>query len=217
MVKVRGLDRLREGDEATRIREFRIESPGRRIRMPQLLVGVLVIAVAGLAMLVVYSRASARTPVLALTATMERGQVASADHFQVVYLAADEPVAHMSSPELANLVGRVAAADLEAGTLAAPGLFVERDRILDGEGVVGLALAPGQYPTSRLAIGDLVDVVATGESGRVLVSQAVVHDISDLGAQDSKFVSVRVPSDLATELAQAAAADQITLTLTGGG
>lgn len=208
------------GDGDRTASRFRLQPPGRRVQVPQLVVAVLVVAVSALAGVVVFSQASAREPVLALANPVERDQVLAAEDLQVVYVASEDPVATVSADALGSLVGRLAVADLEEGTIVTPAFFVDRELVAPGEGVVGLALSPGEYPTLRLAPGDAVDVIATGgalgETGGVLASGAVVFEVADLGTQGTRFVSLRMPADSAADVARAAAAGTVRLVLVGG-
>ena len=53
---------------------FRLEPPRRRVQVPQLLIAVFLVAVSALVAVVLFSRAAAREPVLALAQSVERGQ-----------------------------------------------------------------------------------------------------------------------------------------------
>jgi hypothetical protein len=155
--------------------------------------------------------------VVALAADVARGEVVSASDLRVVYVASDNPVATLEGAEAAALVGKVAVADLAAGSLLSPGMLVDRAVVATGDGVVGLALAPGEYPTDQLAPGDLIDVIATdggaGSGSGVLVAAAEVFDVAELGTQGSRFVSLRMPAGDAAVVAQAAGAGGLRLVL----
>jgi hypothetical protein len=188
------------------------------VQLPQLLIAVFLVAIGALVAVVVFSRAAAREPVLALAAPVERGRVVAADDLMVVYLASDDPIASLGSDELPRVAGLTAAVDLEAGTILTSADFVSGNELATGEAVVGVALAPGEYPTLRLAPGDQVDVVATdgaSGAGRVIVS-AVVFDIAELGTQGDRFVSLQVPAEASAEVVAAAAADRVRLVLVAG-
>jgi hypothetical protein len=214
------------GDGQRSASGFRLESPGRRIQVPQLVVAVLLVALSALVAVVLFTRAAARDPVLALAADVERGQVVASGDFQVVYLGTDDPIRTVASDELSTLVGLTAVSDLEAGTIVTPAHFVARSVLEPGEGVVGLALSPGEYPTLRLAAGDLVDVIRTESSaaseaeatdgGVVLAERAEVFDIAELGSQGQRFVSLRMPEDAAADVARAAAQGRVRLVLVAG-
>ena len=84
-----------------------------------------------------------------------------------------------------------------------------------------MALAPGEYPTPMLAPGDRVDVVLTdggspetgGTDGETVMASAEVFDIAELGTQGDRFISLRMPADMAAEVAQAADAGRVRLVL----
>ena len=208
------------GDGERTPSSFRLEPPRWRVQVPQLLVAVLLVALSALAAVVLFSRAASRDPVLALANEVERGQVVNAGDFQVVYVGTDDPVATVSADELATLTGLTAVANLEAGTIVTPSHFVARNVLGLGEGVVGLALSAGEYPTLRLAPGDLVDVIRTavepGDAGVVLVAAVEVFDLAELGTQGQRFVSLRMPVGAAAQVARAAAEGGIRLVLVAG-
>ena len=200
---------------------FRLEPPRRRVQIPQLLIAVFLVAVSALVALVLFSRAAAREPVLALAEPVERGQVVGSGDLMVVYISTDDPIATLSSDAASDLVGLTAVADLEAGTILTAAHFVSRSLLDVGEGVVGLALSPGEYPTPLLAPGDRVDVVVTdpvaAEAGDAapgaVVASAEVFDVAELGTQGDRFVSLRMPTEVAAEVARAAAAGRVRLVL----
>jgi hypothetical protein len=199
---------------------LRLEAPRRRVQIPQLLVAVFLVAFSALVAVVLFSRAAAKEPVLALANPVTRGQVVAMDDLMVAYVASDDPIATLSSDDASSLVGLSAVADLPAGTILTSAHLVSRTGLEDGEGVVGLALAPGEYPTLSLAPGDRVEVVATDGvdgtgSGRVIAS-AEVFGVAELGVQGERFVSLRMPHELTAEVAAAAAEGRVRLVLVAG-
>jgi len=203
---------------------FRLEAPRRRVQIPQLMIAVFLVAVSALVIVILFSRAAARDPILALANPVERGQVVAADDLMVVYVATDDPIASLPSDAAAGLVGLGSVADLDAGTIVTPAHFTSHSVLDDGDGVVGLALAPGEYPTPLLAPGDAVDVVVTSRSsvesgaatGDTVVASAVVFDIAEMGTRGERFISLQMPAGAAAEVAGAAAADQVRLVLVAG-
>jgi hypothetical protein len=90
-----------------------------------------------------------------------------------------------------------------------------------------MALGPGEYPTSKLRRGDLVDVVlaptaapaagAPTVTGEVLVPAAKVWDIEKRNDNSGTLiVSVVVPDAQLPVVAAAAAQKQVRLALSGG-
>ena len=203
---------------------FRLEPPRRKVQVPQLLVALFLVAVSALVAVVLFSRAAARVPILALAESVERGQAISSTDLRLVYVATDDPIAFLSGEAAPGLVGLTAVADLEEGTILTAAHLVARTLLDTSEGVVGLALAPGEYPTPFLAPGDMVDVVITdiaspplGETSvNLLFSSAEVFDVADLGSQGQRFISLRMPSESAAEVARAAASGQVRLVLVAG-
>jgi hypothetical protein len=194
-----------------------LEAP-RRVQVPQLLIALFLVAFSALVVVVVFSRAAAREPVLALANPVARGEVIATDDLRVVYVASDDPITTLSPGDTSRLVGLSAVADLLEGTILTSAHVVAAGALGDGEGVVGLALGPGEYPTLSLAAGDRVNVVVTdgtGAGGRVIAS-AVVFEVAELGAQGGRFVSLRMPVDATVGVADAAEAGQVRLVLVAG-
>lgn len=204
---------------------FRLEAPRRKVEIPQLLVAVFLVAVSALTAVVLFSQAAAREPVLAVAQSVERGQTIRSGDLMVVYVASDDPINSLSPDAATGLVGLIAVADLEPGTLVTSAHFVSRSLLDAGEGVVGMALAPGEYPTLLLSPGDRVDVVfvtrTASDEGftdtRGVVTSAEVFDVADLGGQGNRFISLRLPAQDAAKVARAVAAGGVRLVLVSGG
>lgn len=213
------------GNDTGTVTPFRLEPPKRGLQMPQLVIGVLLIALGALVAVVLASRAAARDPMLAMAQDVARGETVTAEDFRVVYLGTDDPVATVAADDMATLVGLTAVTGIEEGTIVSPAYFASRTAVEPGEGLVGLALSPGEYPTLRLAPGDRVDVILTARpssvvdasgSSDVIVKGAEVFDIAELGTQGQRFVSLRMSAADAADVARAAAIDgQVRLILVG--
>jgi hypothetical protein len=184
---------------------------GRRVRLPQLALGLLLAGGAALAFVLFNAASVQRTPVLALAVDVPRGQTIVLEDLQVVQLGIDSPVAVTPSDQAGLLVGRSAVADLPAGTLMSDGLVSSTSPLLDGGGVVGLALNPGQYPTPRLMVGDLVTVVEVSDGPRRLAETAEVVDIETIATQGQRFISLLTDETTAAEIGAAAATGEVRL------
>jgi hypothetical protein len=185
------------------------------VQTPQLVVALLLVGLGALGSVVLFSQASAREPVLAVAASLARGDVVAAEDLRVAYLGSDDPLLTVSPDELASVVGLVALTDLEAGTIVVPGYFAARVGVEEGEGVVGVSLAPGAYPSMHLSPGDLVDVVDSESPESVVARSAVVYDVSELGVQGQRLVSLLLDSDTAAAVARVPQ-DRLRLVLVAG-
>ena len=203
----------------------RLEPPTRqRGRLPELVIGLIVMVVFALGAVLWHSSTTEREAVLALVGDIERGDTIASTDLRVVYVASDDPIAHVRREESGDIVGRIAMTDLEAGTLVTRSQVADRVAIGAGEGVVGLALDPGQFPALGLLPGDRVNVVAaetiTPEDGEdvsspVLARGGEVFAVEDLGGQGRQFVSLRMSEDDANRVAAAAERGPVRLVLVG--
>jgi len=201
---------------------FRLEPPpGRRARVPELVVGLGLMVGFALAAVLWHSSTTERVAALALANPVARGEVIEASDLRVVQLSADS-VAYLGQEDAEVLLGRPAAADLPAGALLSAASVDADVSIGPGEGVVGLALDPGQYPASDLVPGDVVNVIAAGDAAAsvanpVLVSGAVVYAVTDIGTQGKRFVSIKLAVADANRVAAAAERGPVRLVLVGNG
>lgn len=198
--------------------------PGRRARVPELVVGVALMVGFALAAVLWQMSATDKAPALALLAPVTRGQVIKASDIGFVYLASDDQIAHLAPSDSAKVISRVAVGDFPAGTLLTSGSVAPELAIAPNEGVVGLALEPGQIPAAQLRPGDLVNVIAGPTEGAataatfasqtgLLASRAVVYAVGDLGTQGRRFVSVKLAEPDANRVAAAAERAPVRLVL----
>jgi hypothetical protein len=185
----------------------------RRMRIPQLVVGVLLTAGAALGFVLFNAASVQRTAVLALANDIDRGHILAADDLQVVYVGTDDVLALTPADRSELLVGRAAVLALPAGTLLTVDQLAEGRTLVPGAGVVGLALSPGQYPTPRLAIGDLVNVLEVSDGERLLIEAAEVVEVELVGTQGQRFISLLAGEEPAATVAAAAAAGEVRLVL----
>ena len=219
------VDRVR-GNGAGRVADVpKLEAPSsRRGRLPELAIGVVLMVGFALAAVLWHLSSTSKDPVLALAADVERGAVIEAADLRVVYIASDEPLSHLPESASATVVGRIATTDLEAGTLVTRSQVTERVALAPGDGVVGLALDPGQFPALGLLPGDRVNVVTAppadapdgdGEDAAVLAEGGEVFAVEDLGNQGRQFVSLRTSEADANRVASAAERAPVRLVLVG--
>jgi hypothetical protein len=186
--------------------------PKRRVRLPELAVGLLVTVMFALGAVLWHLNSTSKVPALAVTNAVARGDVIAASDLRIVYVASDDQLARMTAAESATVVGRVALVDLAPGTLLTPAVVADAAALKAGDGVAGLALDAGQYPALGLAPGDRVNVVASGGTAattgtspgaQVIARGATVFRVEDL-ASDRKLVSI-LTSEADAEAVAAAA------------
>lgn len=205
--------------------QLRIEPPpGRRARLPELVVGTALMIGFALAAVLWHMSSTDRQPALALAGSVSRGEVIKASDLRVVYVSSDAPIARLSKGEAAAVVGRSALSDLAAGTLLTRASVAPRLAVGTGEGLVGLSLEPGQVPAANLLPGDVVNVIAgptnaaaavqpEGGGTAVLAARAVVVAVGPTGTQGRRFVSVKLPETEANRVAAAAERGPVRLVL----
>ncbi len=199
----------------------------RRRRIPEIAAGLLVIAVCAIAALWWQSSSTETESVLALRHPIERGQVLEVGDLQVVGIDTDAEVSVLADTESAQIVGQTARSDLPAGALVVPEQFAEGSLLESGQGVVGLLLEAGQFPTLSLSAGDTVGVVLTPAASdprafdesietTLLVDEAIVAEVGEVGVQGRLFISIEVAESEAARVAAAASANRVRLIQVAG-
>ena len=195
-----------------------VAPPSRRVRLPELAVGLLVTVMFALGAVLWHLSSTSKVPAVAAAGEIARGDTIDAEDLRVVYVASDDPLARLSPEESPEVIGRVALVDLAPGTLVTPALVADAASVEAGDGVAGLALDPGQYPALGLAPGDRVNVVRAGDGAtdggetEVIARAATVFEIEDL-ASDRKLVSILTSEADAEAVAAAAGTGGLRLVL----
>lgn len=209
-----------------------VEPPAssRRQRLPELAVGVLLVVGCALAALMLAAGGRDRTPVVALSGDVARGQVLTDADLSTVYVGSDSAIATTPSEDRDRLVGRAALSDLRSGALLTGEQLGDPVGVPEsGSGTVGLVLEAGQLPSLTLAPGDEVSVVAAGDptSGREpgeVVRRGMVAAIEEQTADGPQtglrrwWVAIRAPQAEADDLgAVVAGGARVQLVLVGQG
>lgn len=202
------------GDEQLRVRPV-----GRRVHLPMILVGVLLVVGCALAFGVLAQRLADQQPVLVLARPLERGAVLTAADLAIAQVSADTVVRTIAPDDRARLLGNTLLTALPAGSLISPELVAPGAvDVGPNARTVGLALEPGGYPVASLAAGDTVSVVGTADGGTVLDDAGVVLAVEPaVEGSTTLLVSVVVERAAATPITAAAATDQVRLVLHGAG
>ncbi len=186
-----------------------------RSRLPEVLVGALLVAVFALAGAWFYSTSTARVGYLAFRQSVERGDVVERADLVVYQLATDAPIAAMRASQLDEIVGKVALVDLAQGTLATTQHVADAADIPDGWGVVGLDLGPGEIPSFSLRPGHRVRVIDVGEATTdgapvVLAEAAEIVEVAD-GNGRGRFIAITLEAAEGDRVVVAAARGDVRL------
>src|SRR3954452_20044907 len=138
--------------------------PRRRSRVSEIVVGVVVVAACGLGTVLWQASSSHRERVLVLAHAVKAGEPITSGDLTVGDVHLGTGVDAVPTDEAGRVLAHVAVADLPAGTLVAPALFVDRPALPTGARIVGIALAPAELPTFDLRPGQKVDVLGTARA-----------------------------------------------------
>ena len=203
--------------------------PTRR-RPSWVLLGSLLVGLAGLLGAWVFTATTERISVMVAARDISPGEVITATDMSVVEMGKAGDLRAVQPSQQSLLVGRAARGPIPAGTVLNTGLFAEPGQVIPaGFVVIGAALDPGAAPTARLAAGDRVEVLGTVHvtaslpdgsptpQASVLAAGTVwsVEPASKGTATAKLWVSILVPEDTQTSVVQAAADGRLRLALTG--
>ncbi len=198
-------------------------------KLPEIALGVLLVAVFALGGLYLQTTSGEKTVVIALANPVERGEVVALEDLTYVSIGTDDPINVLGQNDSGVVVGRVALNDMAAGTLIT-GEHVTGGSVVElGDGVVGMALEPGEFPSLSMRSGDVVSVVLMPSANdpaaldgdlaqiaelaeqQILVDAAVVVEVAPIGQQGSLFVSLTMEESEAALVARAASQNRIRL------
>jgi len=181
----------------------------RPVRVPEVVLGVILVGGSALAGLLWQRSNDSTTTVVVASHAITRGSTITAADLQGAQLAGDAS-AFVAGSDAQQLLGRVALIDIDGRAPLTRSMVADEVGLAVGEALTSTALAPGEFP-SDLAAGDNVRIVvssAVDTTGVVtttmLDQEAVVWSV--LAAPDgvSTVVTLRGPIELATSIASAA-------------
>jgi Flp pilus assembly protein CpaB len=204
-----------------------LSAPKRR-RPTWVVFGAVMVGIAMLLGVWVFSTSSQRISVMVAARNVAPGEVVEATDLRVVEMGRTGGLRAIQPEQQQLVVGQAARGPIPEGTVLNTGLFASRDRVVPaGQVVVGAALEPGAAPGTGLAAGDRVDVLAVvkapstatgGSPVATVVASGTVWSVQPVGqgAASSKLVvSVLVPAGSQEVVAQAAADGRLRLSLVG--
>ena len=209
-------------------------TPGVRAAIPVrrrptwMLLGAGLVALAMLLGAWVFATTARTVSFLVAANDLPPGQVLGAGDVEVLELSGAAGLRGVEPARQDLIVGRAARGPIPAGTVLNVDLFAERDEVVPaGQIVAGVALEPGASPSSRLAAGDRVEVLAVARTtgGTAPAAQAdvvtvgSVWSVEPIGTGSSTagevWVSLLVPQSAHAAVAQAAADGRLRLGLLG--
>ncbi len=207
----------------------RVQPPASRSqrRLPETLIGLLLVAGCALGVFVYVTSVRGQTPVVTVARQVPAGAALAAADLATVGVSAGDGLVTIPAGELDELVGRVARVALSPGVPLTRDVLADRSAVPAGLSSVGLALDPGGYPTTQLRPGDQVQVIATptvagaatgttAPAAEVLVDAAEVFEVAPVSdSSDRLLVTVLVPESLAAPVAGAASQDAVRLAVSG--
>lgn len=202
-----------------RVDGLRLPPARRRVHVPTVLIGVLLVVGCALAFGVLARDLSDARGVVVLARPVPRGTVLSEADLAVAQLPQDTGVRATPATDRQRLLGRTLLVSLPAGTALTTDLVTAGAvDIGPTSRTLGLLLEPGGYPTTSLAPGDTVSVVDTQGSGNVLDDRAVVVSFAPtIEGAATRLVSIVVDEGSAAAITAAAAQDRVRLLLHGAG
>lgn len=208
---------IEAGPETPRLR------PVGRHRSPQLIgLGIATIALGGLGAAWLFTTMSGAVPVLAVQATVDRGDVIEASDLATASISLDPSLSPVSADDLELVVGQRAAHDMPAGTIVTRNALSDESVPAAGFSVVPVAVPSTRLPLQDLRPGSAVRVVDTPRegdeppAGRVNAQSATVLDVVFDEDSGQSVVQVSVPEAVAADLAARAATGRVTLVLDSG-
>ena len=205
-----------------------MSSPTRR-RPSWVLLGTLLVGLAGLLGAWVFTATTETISVMVAARDIAPGEVLAATDMRVVEMGKAGDLRAIQPSQQSLVVGRAARGPIPQGTVLNTGLFAAGQVIPSGWVVVGAALEPGAAPSRQLAAGDRVRVLgvervagapadgAPPAAATVLAEGTVwsVEGASQGTATSKMWVAILVPVDAQTLVAQAAADGRLRLALIG--
>ncbi|MHA6622906.1 SAF domain-containing protein [Pseudonocardia sp. DLS-67] len=162
-----------------------------------------------------FQQATRQIAVVALARPVPFGQVISNLDVRPAALSAGSDLSSVRWSDVDSVVGRTAATDLFAGQPLPPDALRAEPIPADGDAVIGLAVGPGQLPTTPLAVRDEVLVVQLDEAGSTVRAVVLAVGAPDLSGR--RTVDLLVPERIVPSLARAAGDDRTVLVLVARG
>lgn len=186
-----------------------------------IVVGLVLVIVAGAAASSLWRGLSDRVDVLVAANLIEAGQVVTEADLTTASIAADDGVRAISPDRANELIGQVASGPIGVGSIVHPAQFVIAETGEEPTVVVGAALEPGQYPIVGLLPGDRVRVIEVSGPNVLIGEEAEPREITigeivevhGLQRGDQFLVSIRINESANLLVSERAQQGRISLAL----
>lgn len=175
--------------------------PASNVRLPELAVGVLIVAGCVLGALVWQRSIERGTAVLVASRDLRRGQVLSNEDLSAVVITSERPLALLGISSASEIVGMRLKADLPMGTPLTPTVVVDVEPIDSRYGLVGITVSNAEAPLDLMA-GDVVRLVTVDDDidgSRMVDVVDPVATVWEISVPDDiegrRSVTLRLPVD----------------------
>lgn len=190
-----------------------------RRRTWMIALGIALVIIGGLFTWYVTTNTSRTVSVLTTSKDIERGQEITQQDLTTITLAGGQNADAVTAKDATDVIGKVAAVDLPAGSLLTTNNVIDTLPVPSGDSIVGIALSANQLPAYALKAGDkvrLVDTpVAQGEppTSDPQTFNATVFTTRYDEKNQVTVVDVVVPEREAAAIAARAATQRVSLVL----
>ena len=180
--------------------------------------GVIALCLGALGSFFLYNQLAEAREVVAVKASVFRGDVVTADDLTVVRVGSTPGIDTVPAAQLSGLVGQHARVDMMSGTMLAPGMVAPIVEPAAGHSVVGIKLTSGRAPNGFLRSSSPIRLVAIPPAGATpgykdaytgLAIQATVVTATPAADGQSVLVDVDVEAGQAAQAALLAATDRL--------
>lgn len=181
------------GQATHALRGATVVTPKGRRRPGVITAGVALAMLGALVAVWLVTSAGDRTDVVMLARDVPFGTTLTADDLTLTAVAVDPGVSTVPAADATSLVGQVAAANLVAGSLLAPGQVTAAAPPGPDEVLVPLPVSAERLPASGLSAGDrllVVDTPAVAADPPSTAPESFAATVVRLGAPDLNGVSV---------------------------
>lgn len=170
-----------------------------RIRIPELAIGVLIVAACVLGALMWQRSMEKGTAVLIAGQDLERGQIITEDDLSAVVVSSDRPLRLLRSTAAPQVIGMRVLVDVPSGTPINSTQIADVEPVDARHGLVGITVTSDKAPLDLMA-GDSVQVVSVDDSVDGTRRVEILDMVATIWAttavedvNDQRAVTLRVP------------------------